>query len=322
MFWRGLLGSISRIFKKKQSEPDMEEISEIKPSQSAYELVDQMRKKGLYLEAFEELNKMDWQSLSESEKYKLKLLKGKILVRRWRDFVKSSEIINQVIIDLEWAAGFETIKFDAQLELAWILMLEGNYEDVLSALDGSTQLLGAIPKEQKTEIRLREGQLLELKGSLYWSKGEYDIAIKFERQALVVYNSIGFDEGTAESNYLIGHTLRSLSDFKKAIKHFEQSLAINEQFGNKYRIVGSLMGIGLVYIDVGDIDSASMAFERALIISQDIGYFEYLALGLQLMGSIYAKKGDVNRGTAYKRRSHIIYEKIGSELKSHLPLFY
>ena len=322
MSWRGLVDRLKSSFKKKQPALEEEKSSKIQPPVDTFDLYNQMRQKGLYLEIKEKLDEMNWQSIQDSEKFKLKLLMGKILGRRWRDFATASEIVNQVIVDLEWAAGFEKIKFDAQLELAWILMLEGNYEDVLSALDGSTHFLGTIPKEQKTEIRLREGQLLELKGSLYWSKREYDIALKFERQALVAYKSIGFDEGIAESNYLIGHTLRSLSDFKKAIKHFEQSLTINERFGNKYRIVGNLMGIGLVYIDVGDIDSASKAFERALIISQDIGYFEYLALGLQLMGSIYAKKGDVNRGTAYKRRSHIIYEKIGSELKSHLPLFY
>ena len=75
-----------------------------------------------------------------------------------------------------------------------------------------------------------------------------------------------------------------MGQYDKAIKYYEEALVISRKLGREDYVSISLSGIGRVYKSWGQYDKAIKYYEEALIIDRKLGQKDKIALGLNAIG--------------------------------------
>ncbi len=172
------------------------------------------------------------------------------------------------------------------------------------------QLVGAWEKTGERENWNYRASLISL-GNAYDSLGQYQRAIDFQQQSLVITQQIGDRSGEANSLGNLGNAYYSLGQYQQAIDFYQQSLAIKQQIGDRSGEANSLIGLGNAYKSLGQYQQAIDFYQQSLAIKQQIGDRSgeanaWFNLGLALE--------DVNRESdavgAY-RNAHKLYQAMG-----------
>ncbi|MEK6623150.1 MAG: tetratricopeptide repeat protein, partial [Planctomycetota bacterium] len=103
-------------------------------------------------------------------------------------------------------------------------------------------------------------------GYCYLDLGQYDKAIKYYEEALVISRKLGREDYVSISLSGIGRVYESWGQYDKAIKYYEEALIIDRKLGQKDKIALGLNAIGRVYNSWGQYDKAIKYYEEALII--------------------------------------------------------
>jgi len=148
------------------------------------------------------------------------------------------------------------------------------------------------------------GRGLNLKGSCYWLKGEYDLGLAVLKEALAIATRIKDRRLEARVLYYFGNIYRDMGDLVNVLTHFEKALAIYEELGDEFQQSVILTSISNLLYDLNDYDSALEyalkclpIFERAHDIGSLINIYNTL-------GNIYFKKDQ------YEEALHFFQENI------------
>lgn len=80
---------------------------------------------------------------------------------------------------------------------------------------------------------------------LYWSKGEQDTVVYFQKKALEIYN---YHKGDREISKEIASAFLNIKNFDKALSFYQSSLDIQRSSGSKKDLADDLMNIGEIYL--------------------------------------------------------------------------
>ncbi|MFX0092656.1 MAG: tetratricopeptide repeat protein, partial [Candidatus Hodarchaeota archaeon] len=103
-----------------------------------------------------------------------------------------------------------------------------------------------------------------IKGNIYFNKGELDTALTCYQNGLSLGNSIPNSYISSLTILNIGTVYYAKSDLTLALRYCQQSKAIAERIGNSALIAYSLFVIGGIYREKGDPDKALEYFQQSL----------------------------------------------------------
>jgi len=167
----------------------------------------------------------------------------------------------------------------------------GLYEDVIQILN-------------KKHLRQMDydPELWNYLGIAYWSKGDFEEALKVFEKALSLQNDYAVIYSNLGSVYLsLFLKSRDQNAHKKSIQNFKKAIELDPEYALAYNSLGSAYG------QVGNWDEAIYYWEKALDLNPDLGYAQF-NLGLAFM-----KKGDKDRAYDY-------FIKYKNTYSQHLPL--
>lgn len=134
------------------------------------------------------------------------------------------------------------------------------------------------------------GRGLNLKGSCYWLKGEYDIGLAILQEALSIATRIKDAKLEARVLHNYGNIYRDMGDLANALTHFEKALGINEELGDEFSQSIILTSISNLLYDLNDYDSALEYALKCLPIFERSHNTSSLINIYNTLGNIYFKK--------------------------------
>ncbi len=175
-------------------------------------------------------------------------------------------------------------------------------EENLDALwaDWSNPNLSDTTRLEALESYINQGFLFSQPEKAYeLAKIEFDFASK---KGLEKYmGSTLKTQGVAQ--YILGN-------YQKAIDFYNQALVIFNKLKLPEHIANSLNNLGVTYFELGDNDTAIDYHSKSLVIRENLGDEKKIALSLNNIGSIYHRKADYTKAIEYYTRSADIKEKL------------
>ena len=148
-----------------------------------------------------------------------------------------------------------------------------------------------------------QGCAYEKLGTVYYSLGNFKLAMEYCQQFLSMANDIGNkrDQGNAYNG--IAHVYFSLGDFKRAMEHYQQSLSIAKDVGNKYDQEDAYTGLGCVYHSFRNLKKAMEYFQQSLSIAKDIGDKHHQQVVNGWLGILHTDLDDLPKAEDYIKSS-------------------
>jgi len=151
-------------------------------------------------------------------------------------------------------------------------------------------------------------------GNVSHNQGDYDQALKFYVESLVLWREIGDKSGIASSLNNLGFMLDNQRDYEQSRKYHEESLALERELGHKSGIASSLNGLGNVSYNQGDYDQAQKFYEESLFLARELGDKSGIASSLINLGSLVYDQGDYEQSQKFYEESLFLWREIGDKL--------
>ncbi len=151
-------------------------------------------------------------------------------------------------------------------------------------------------------------------GAIYWRTGEYDKALEYFNEALIVYRDNHNWQGLSGVLNNIALVYWHEGNLEKAIECSKEALDISKKMGDKRRVSVSLSNIGLFYQDKGDIKKSLEYYLKSLEISNEIGDIWNLSTLYNSIGMSYEYMGRFNEALKYYEKGLHISEEMGEKL--------
>lgn len=152
------------------------------------------------------------------------------------------------------------------------------------------------------------GRGLNLKGSCYWRKGDYNAGLDTLKEALQVAKSMNNDALKARIYNNFGNIYRELGDLSSASKYYQWSLEIHEDLNDQLSQSAIMMNISNIHFDLFDYDLALDYALRCLAIFKEYDDKNRLINLYHTLGNIYFKKDDFDNALINYKNSLVITE--------------
>ena len=146
---------------------------------------------------------------------------------------------------------------------------------------------------------------------LHRNLGEWEMAEKCWRKALLLYQGIEDEKGMAQSYHNLGIVFLTKGEWEKADEFYRKSLFIREKLGDR-------RGAGETYNNLGNLYRQKGRLEKALeFYNKSIGIFEKLedihGIGQTYcnLGNLHRQLGNFEEAGRYYTKSLEIFEKMG-----------
>jgi len=159
-------------------------------------------------------------------------------------------------------------------------------------------------------------------GSTYYSLGDYQKAIEYYEQALVISREIGDRHADGIRRGNLGNVYMDLGQVEKAIEYYEQALVISREIGNRRGEGNRLGNLGNAYRDKGQVEKAIEYHEQALVISREIGDRRGEGADLGSLGIAYSDLWQVQTAKESHKQALEIAQEIGYRYLEVVELVY
>ncbi|MEM9215429.1 MAG: CHAT domain-containing tetratricopeptide repeat protein [Cyanobacteria bacterium P01_F01_bin.150] len=159
-----------------------------------------------------------------------------------------------------------------------------------------------------------EANALGKLGLVYSFLGDYELAIDFQQQSLVIDREIGNRRGEVNSLGNLGFAYHNLGHYERAINFYQQSLVIAREIGYRRGEATSLDHLGIAYSSLGDYEHAIDFHQQSLVIRREIGHRDGELTSLGNLGNAYYSLGDYERAIDFQQQSLVIAREIGYRL--------
>jgi tetratricopeptide (TPR) repeat protein len=169
------------------------------------------------------------------------------------------------------------------------------------------------PDILKDEDKQLKGDALNRKGKIHHHLGDYDTALEYLQQSLLIRREIGDKqvEGTTLNN--ISQVFKARGDYDTALEYLQQSLLIMREIGDKKGEGTTLNNISQIYDARGDYDTALEYLQQSLLITREIGDKQVEGATLNNISQIYDARGDYDTALEYLQQSLLIRREIGDK---------
>jgi tetratricopeptide (TPR) repeat protein len=159
--------------------------------------------------------------------------------------------------------------------------------------------------------RDREGTTLNNLSQIYDARGDYDTALSYLQQSLVIRREIGDREGEGTTLNNLSQIYHARGDYDTALSYLQQSLVISREIGDREGEGTTLNNLSQIYHARGDYDTALSYLQQSLVIRREIGDLAGLSGTLINMGHISLQKDDIQQAVAYWVKAYQIAKQIG-----------
>jgi tetratricopeptide (TPR) repeat protein len=151
------------------------------------------------------------------------------------------------------------------------------------------------------------------RGTTSSSQGQYQEALNYYQQALIISQEEGDRAWEGITLNSIGSTYVSLKQYDQALKYYQQALVIYQEMGNLSGKAMALYNIGVVYgLHLEQYDQALKYFQQALVIYQEGGYRRWEGDNLLFIGAMYHAQGKHQKALNHYQQALVIYQEVGN----------
>lgn len=187
-------------------------------------------------------------------------------------------------------------------------------------LDRLTVLQAGLAAAKMLQERQEEGIYLGRLGSTFEALGQYQVAIEYYEQALVISRERG--DRSHESEWLgsLGGVYAALGQYQRAIEYNEQALAITREIGDRRGEAIRLGYLGTFFANLGQYLRAIEYREQALAIAREIGDRRGESIHLGNLGRMYLEFGRYQEAIEYIEQALVIAREIGDRRREGVRL--
>ncbi len=162
--------------------------------------------------------------------------------------------------------------------------------------------------------RQNEGELLGNLGSVYSALGQYVTAIDYHKEALVIARRIGDRAGESSRLNNLGSAHHYLGRYAEAIDYYEQALLIAREIGSQHIENAVLSHLGETHLMLGQYQIAIDYQEQALNSAREIGVRRPEMVALGNLGNIYNSLGQYQTAIECHEKALRIARETGDRL--------
>jgi serine phosphatase RsbU (regulator of sigma subunit)/Tfp pilus assembly protein PilF len=202
----------------------------------------------------------------------------------------TSIIIAQKAIVLSQSINYELGLAEANLCIGQANLMMGKNEDAQLALTKSKMLFEKLLISNKKDIfkiKKNLANTLNTIGNVYISAGDFELALKYQKESLYIRQIIHDKTGIASSFNNIALIYSKLGNYSESLKNHFASLKIKEVLQNKKGMAISYNNIGLIYKEQKNNLQALDYLNKSLSLSKEIGLSNLLATSHLNIGVIY-----------------------------------
>lgn len=199
-----------------------------------------------------------------------------------------------------------------EIRRAEVYYYQGDYEQAKAAAEQVLTLLCDGPGARGTSPESARAHTCL--GSVAFRRGDYARAEECYRRGLASWESIGDQQGLANSWNNLGNIAYIRGAHASADECYQRSLTIRERIGDQWAIAGSWSNLGLVALDRGNYTHAEECYRRSLEIRERIGDQQGLADSWHNLGEMAYYLGNYAGAETCLEHSRDIRERIGDKL--------
>lgn len=177
--------------------------------------------------------------------------------------------------------------------------LLGRLSSIVEADDPMAAILHldeAIVLSRKIQYRRGLARATQDKAFFLWYYiGDYDEAMRCNKEAYALFLSMGDKEGEANSYQTFANIVEMKGYLDSALLYNKKSLAIRRRLDDKMTEAWSLTNLGITYNKLGMFDSALYYKSQALQLYESLGEMGGIAGIRNNMGIVYMEKGEYNK---------------------------
>lgn len=167
----------------------------------------------------------------------------------------------------------------------------------------------------KTNSAKHLAKSYNLLGVLFFKKGNYSSAIKFQKKALSLNQSANYNLGIGINQTNLGNIYAELDYFNQSESFYLKALKTYNLLDNKLQIARCLMNIGSLKSDQKLFNAAKMQYKEALIYAIEIGNIELIADCNSNIGTNFLDQNILDSALIYLEEGLKLREMIGNELE-------
>ncbi|MBD3190625.1 MAG: tetratricopeptide repeat protein [Candidatus Heimdallarchaeota archaeon] len=266
-----------------------------------------------FSEALEEIKSLDnGHFSSQNDYFEFILLKAKIL-EKLGQFEESLTLAKKVL-QLTGKENNPLIAIKAYLILGEVYRKTGEYNKGLEEIIKGEQRLENIREKGKPIIlKKQKASLYFLKGRLYRSKGELELALQFLHSSLKIQKEINDPNAIGSTLNVLGITYWYKGELDKALRFFKNGLTFLDKETNKGKIAYIYVNIGSIYGLKGELNDALTFFKKGLKLCQEVGDTQGEASSLHNIGAVLELKGELDLALEYLEKSLVLKKQIGNK---------
>ncbi len=171
-----------------------------------------------------------------------------------------------------------------------------------------TEWLPTLCESDQPEIK---GDALNYTGMAYFNIGDYETALGYLKQSLLIAQEIGDRNGEGTTLNNISQIYHARGDDETALGYLKQSLLIRQEIGDRRGEGTTLNNISGIYGARGDYETALDYLKQSLLIRQEIGDRSGEGTTLGNISQIYSAREDYETTLDYLKQSLLIRQEIG-----------
>jgi signal transduction histidine kinase len=163
---------------------------------------------------------------------------------------------------------------------------------------------------RKTDDVEGESQAYLILGNAAWRLGDYDESLDAFNACIERARQVDNEQLEADATGNIGLVYQNLSDYRAALEYHQRALSIRQKIGDEQGQAALLANIGTVHYIIADYSSAMECYHRSLILAQELGDSRNEAVAESNIGNVYFSLGDYVSALDSYQRSLELFQSI------------
>jgi non-specific serine/threonine protein kinase len=209
------------------------------------------------------------------------------------------------------AIGESELRLRLAGSLDWYWYTRGYLREGYGALDRALRQDLTCADPAPAAVRSRA---LLAAGHLGWELGEYDSAVNWLRESLVISEERGDCAGRAAALLNLGLIAEKQGHEDTASAAFEDALALYREEGDRSGIVRALANLGDLAYRRGDSPRSLQLSEEALVLSRQSGDVQATARSLSNIAQLVLDRGDVTQARMLYKEGLTLYVNLHASL--------
>jgi len=200
-----------------------------------------------------------------------------------------------------------------QSELADMVFSLGKIRQSLSEFDKALNYYQqALVIKQKLGDRLGEAKVLNNIGILLSNLGDKQSAMKNYEQSLSILQEIQASTSSGQVVHNIAAIYSALNDSESAYHYFQKALELFRDSNDQYGEAYALKNLASIFIDIGENQTALDYCEQALLIQRRIKDRSGESKSLTSIGDILLSQGNKQKALEYYEQAYLIEQYVGN----------